>query len=186
MRKIPTLFQRDFSPSSGGKYVSPEPHPDCEWVLDGEGVATRKWDGTCVKISYTGSVMQVHTRREVKPGQVAPDDFVLEDTDSTTGKMQGWVPLASSSWGRLVAQALDTQSVWEAGTYELCGPKVNGNPEGFDRHLLIPHGKHVLMDVPRSFSGLWHFLLQDALGIEGIVFYRANGQMAKIKARDFR
>ena len=45
MHKIPTLFRRD---PDDRKRVLPEANPACQWVLDGEGTPTRKYDGTCV------------------------------------------------------------------------------------------------------------------------------------------
>ena len=47
MNKIPTLFVRD--PENMSR-VTREVTPGCEWVLAGEGVATRKWDGTNVLV----------------------------------------------------------------------------------------------------------------------------------------
>ena len=43
MKKIPSLFKRDYE---GARFVYDEVVPGCEWVLDGEGVATVKYDGT--------------------------------------------------------------------------------------------------------------------------------------------
>ncbi len=75
---------------------------------------------------------------------------------------------------------------WPDGTYELVGPKVQGNPDRFEFHLLIPHGRGPagkIEDVPRTFDGLRDWLAtQD---IEGIVFHHGDGRMAKIKGRDF-
>ena len=52
MEKIPTVFVRD--DATNRKHVRDEVHPACGWVLAGEGVATRKFDGTCVlAVSYT-------------------------------------------------------------------------------------------------------------------------------------
>lgn len=51
VRKIPTLFQRD---PADRKHVLPQVNPDAEWVLDGEGIATRKYDGTCVSWTASG------------------------------------------------------------------------------------------------------------------------------------
>ena len=47
MKKIPTLFIRD---ASNPKFVTREVNPECQWVIDGEGVATRKWDGSACLI----------------------------------------------------------------------------------------------------------------------------------------
>ena len=46
MRKIPTLFVREFLPNHK-IIITDQVAPGCEWVLAGEGVATRKLDGTC-------------------------------------------------------------------------------------------------------------------------------------------
>jgi len=59
---------------------------------------------------------------------------------------------------------------------------VNGNPEGFEGHVLIPHGEHPL-DAPRTFDGLREWLA--TAGVEGVVWHHADGRMVKIKARDF-
>ena len=44
MRKIQSLFMRNYE---GDGQVRDEIVPGSEWVANGEGVATRKWDGTC-------------------------------------------------------------------------------------------------------------------------------------------
>ena len=43
MKKIISLFQRNYE---GDRLVRDELVPGAEWVAAGEGVATRKWDGT--------------------------------------------------------------------------------------------------------------------------------------------
>ena len=73
------------------------------------------------------------------------------------------------------------------GTYEACGPKIATrlglNTEGFDRHVLIPHGKDVLEDCPRTFGPLMEYLRDKS--IEGIVWHHPDGRMVKIKKPDF-
>lgn len=68
------------------------------------------------------------------------------------------------------------------GIYELCGPKVQGNAEKFERHVLIPHGREVL-DAPRTYDELKAWLADK--DIEGIVWHHPDGRMVKIKKRDF-
>ena len=68
MKKIPTVFRRD---PDDMRHVTSEVHPDCQWVLDGEGTPTRKYDGTCVMFDGT----RWWARREVKPGKTAPNGF---------------------------------------------------------------------------------------------------------------
>lgn len=182
MRKIPTVFRRD---PDDLKHVLPEVNPSCEWVLAGEGVATRKYDGTCVLVR--GGAM--FARREVKPGKPPPPDFELVETDPATGKSVGWVPVTDApeyarhweAWNHGPPRWAGEK--WEDGTYELCGPKVNGNPEGFERHDLVPHGS-VEVDAPRSFEGLREALLAQPC-IEGVVWHHPDGRMAKLKRRDF-
>lgn len=176
MRKIPTLFKRD---PEDMKHVLREVHPDCQWVLDGEGVPTRKFDGTCVKLMPWGTWW---ARREVKPGKEVPPNFVAEQTDETTGKTVGWEPAHQSSFWKYLEEAT-AGNEFEAGTYELCGPKINGNPEGFSRHVIIRHGVEKLDDVPRDYDGLAKWLLETEF--EGIVWHHPDGRMAKLKKRDF-
>ena len=40
MKKMPTLFIREFAPNGGILRVTEEVTPGCEWVLNGEGVPT--------------------------------------------------------------------------------------------------------------------------------------------------
>lgn len=49
MKKIPTLFERIYE---GHRIVgiTPKVTPGMEWVLNGEGIATVKWDGACCAI----------------------------------------------------------------------------------------------------------------------------------------
>lgn len=192
MRKIPTLFARDWD--GDRRYVLPEVVPDCEWVISGEGVPTRKYDGTCVM--FDGE--HWWARREVKAGKPAPEGFVPLETDDETGKTVGWEPIEQSAFARWHAEAVENAGApgvsWIKGTYELIGPKVNGNPEGCGKHLLMEHlgpDVHVSLtgypprnDVPRDFAALAEWL--HAHPYEGIVWHHPDGRMAKIKKRDFR
>lgn len=176
MKKIKTLFVRD---SEDRRYVTPQVEPGCEWVVNGEGTATRKFDGTCVR--FDGA--QWWARREVKAGKSAPVDFVPEQHDHTTGKTVGWEPAANSAFATFIAEAVEREQRSAPGTYELCGPKVNGNPEGFPHHVLVTHGA-VALDAPRDFDGLRTWLSN--YHYEGIVWHHPDGRMVKIKKRDFR
>lgn len=185
MKKIPTLFVRD---AEDRQYVTREVNPGCEWVIAGEGVATVKWDGTCVSLDWSGVWW---ARREVKPGKPYPDVFVEEQHDPVTGKSVGWEPIEQSPFRKFHAEAVAAElRALEAGTYELVGPKVQGNPSGFDGHLLIRHGWAPLTlrvdaeKAPRDYDGLRAWL--HARDHEGLVFHHEDGRMVKIKAKDFR
>jgi hypothetical protein len=179
MKKIPTIFLRDFD--GNPKYVTREPNPECAWVFAGEGAATRKYDGTCVMLDEDGAWW---ARREVKPGKTPPPGFVALATDEETGKTVGWEPVEQSSFAKYHAEALgNPHERRSVGTYELIGPKINRNPEVAEEHLLIPHADAQPIDPPRDFDGLAEWL--HSRPYEGVVWHHLDGRMAKIKKRDF-
>jgi uncharacterized protein DUF5565 len=176
VQKIPTLFVRD---PSDLKRVIRAVHPACQWVIDGEGEPTRKYDGTCVRLDEAGAWW---ARREVKPGKPAPAGFVAVQRDPATGKTVGWEPIEQSAFAKFFAEARTGQEV--PGTYELCGPKVNANPEDYPDHALVRHATADVLDgVPRDFDGLMAWLL-DHPQYEGLVWHHPDGRMAKLKRRD--
>ncbi|WP_042414813.1 RNA ligase 1 family protein [Streptacidiphilus anmyonensis] len=185
MRKIPTLFRRD---PDDRAHVLPEGNPVCQWVFDGEGVATRKFDGTCVMLDAQG---EWWARREVKPGRTPPPNYVPVETDEVTGKTMGWEPVAQSAFAKFHAEALANTTLREGltGTFELVGPKINGNPERVGTHRLVEHATALTVDVPElTFDGVRAAVLAlaDADGCEGVVWHHPDGvRFAKIKARDF-
>jgi hypothetical protein len=189
MRKIISLFQRNYD---GDRLVRDEVVPGAEWVLAGEGVATRKLDGTCCMVRDG----KLYKRYEVKVGKTPPANFEpANEVDEVTGKQQGWVPVGDGpedawhreAWAR-EEEVYGTSGHWppEDGTFELVGPKVQGNPEGFTAHRIIRHGDDLLVwppVPPRDYEGLKQYLAtQD---IEGIVWHHPDGRMVKIKKRDF-
>lgn len=177
MKKIPTLFLRD---PDDRAHVLSTVNPAAAWVLNGEGIATRKHDGTSVLIR-DGAVFR---RYELKPDKTPPPGFEPADrVDPNTGKQPGWVPVGEEPESKWHRQAIARQDNWDDGTYELIGPKIQGNPEGRERHVLVRHGSVPIPAAPRDFAGLQDFLL--AHSYEGIVWHHPDGRMAKLKRRDF-
>ena len=179
MKKIISLFCRNYDTDY---LVRDEVVPGAEWVLAGEGVATRKHDGTCCLIK-DGKLFKRH---EVKRGKTPPEDFVpTNPVDPKTGKQQGWLPVGDGPEDKYHREALedDISPHEKDGTYELVGPKIQGNPEGVEFYFLIRHGLAVDEDCPRDFDGIKEYLRgQD---IEGIVWHHSDGRMVKIKKKDF-
>ena len=178
MEKIPTLFLRD--PSTNLRTLTREIHPGCEWVAAGEGVATRKFDGTCAMIRDG----ELFKRREVRRGKIRPILFELVSYDPITGKTVGWCPVGNGPEDKWFHEAF--ADLWPRicdGTYELVGPKIQGNPEKYSKHTLVPHGAQVLEGVPTDWDGLRDWLSE--CEYEGVVWHHPDGRMAKIKARDF-
>ena len=180
MRKIPTLYLR----TEDRKGVINEVNPGCEWVLNGEGRATRKIDGTCILIRREGNTVNVFARREVKHGKNPPPNFEQVNYDEVTGKMIGWEPFEQSGFKMLILEALDRYPDITSGTYELIGPKINGNPEKAGAHFLVRHGEVTLCNLPRTFDELRTYLLGHPEA-EGIVWHHPDGRMVKLKRRDF-
>lgn len=180
MRKIPTLFLRDEKTHQ----LLDEVNPEAQWVVAGEGVATRKFDGTPVLIQDGKAYKRFELKANVinKPegwwaAQSAPDPI--------TGGWPGWVPISAEDPADAYFQeALSRVDNLPNGTYEVLGPKVNGNPEGWWTHELIRHGMDRLSEAPpRNFDGLRAYLA--ANDIEGIVWHHPDGRMVKIKGKDF-
>lgn len=184
MEKIPTLFVRQFDEK--GKAIFPitsEITNGCEWVLDGEGIATRKWDGTCCLIQDG----EIYKRFDYKVGRTLPDGAIpcQEKADENTGHFPHWVKCdANNPADKWHIKAFEKQLDLPTGTYELCGVHFQKNVDGLcdDGDVLIPHGKESL-EVERTFEGIRSYLEQNE--IEGIVFHRGNGEMCKIKRSDF-
>lgn len=190
MRKIISLFQRNYD---GDRLVRDEVVPGAEWVLAGEGTATRKWDGTCCMVRDG----KLYKRYDAKQGKQPPAGFEpAQDADPTTGHWPGWLPVGDGPEDRWHREARERgHAIAEGagsfgrvvdltdGTYELCGPKVQGNPDGFTGHYLVRHGEAALPDAPRDYAGLKAYLADR--DIEGIVWHHPDGRMVKIKAKDF-
>lgn len=214
MRKIPTLFVRDYS-DPRRPILTDQVAPGCEWVLAGEGVARRKWDGTAVLVRRDGLAVNGYARRTVAADRYTPAGFLVVETDPNTGHTFGWEPIAQTGYRRAFEQALSEYKYEDTivdvitdgrgnihahhgtpgpgilpGTYELVGPRINANPEHLERHHLIRHDTaEPVQFAPRrlSFRALRGCMVQLAdMGIEGVVWHHPDGRrMAKLKVRDF-
>lgn len=180
MQKMPCLFVRDFSTRP---YVTTqEVTKGCEWVLSGEGTPTRKWDGTAVLVRE-GSL---YARYDCKRGRQPPEGFepCQSDPDPVTGHWPGWVRVVDQPQFKWHLQAFTAVPDLPPGTYELCGPKVNANPEKLDEHKLLRHGSGEIQPLKeRSFVGIREYLNQNCM--EGLVFHHPDGRMCKIRRGDF-
>ena len=166
MQKIPTMFVRDETVK--GHPVTNQIKPECQWVLDGEGIATMKIDGTNVKIENG----QLFKRQ--KPKERDYDDAAYVPCDrANSGDQWAW-------------KAFDADTGKSDGIYELIGPKIQGNPQGVEHHQLVcvvPPSTVLSVNVPaRDFDALRGWLSEHIA--EGIVFHHPDGRKAKIKRRD--
>ena len=158
----------------------------CEWVLDGEGAASEKVDGSCCAI--IGGVF--YRRCDAKAGRRVPDGGIpcQRSPDPATGHWPYWVPVKeyprAGGPDKWLVRAYNN-SVWnrEDGTYEAVGLHFQANPYGLDDDFLERHGRIRIEDCPRDFDGIREYLRTHE--IEGIVWRREDGKMCKIKRRDF-
>lgn len=93
MKKIPTLFEREFFPCHKVK-ITDRVTPGCEWVLAGEGVATRKLDGTCTMVK-DGKLFK---RYDAKNGKPVPANAIpcQPEADPVTGHLPCWMPISDT------------------------------------------------------------------------------------------
>ena len=180
MKKIPSLFKRDHE---GTRLVYDVVVEGCEWVQDGKGVPTEKIDGTCCLIEGG----KLFKRYDAKNGRTPPAGFIpTGDADPVTGHHTGWLPVGEGPEDQWHREAFATIPDRESGTYELIGPKVQGNPYIQVQHSLIRHGSVLLgLDVPTDFHGVRDWL-EEQPGIEGVVWHHPDGERScKVKRRDW-
>lgn len=176
MQKIISLFQRNYE---GDRQVRDEVVPGAEWVINGEGVATRKWDGTCCMIKDG----QLFKRYDAKHGKTPPVGFIpAQNPDPITGHWPGWLQVGDGPEDQWFRAGYNNSPKVEDGTYELVGPRINQGKDGFNAHTLIRHGDEII-DAPRTFAELKDWFADQ--NIEGIVWHHPDGRMVKIKKKDF-
>jgi hypothetical protein len=192
MKKISTLYKKDPNDLS---MVINEIAPENKWVIDGEGIPTRKFDGTATAI-IDG---ELYKRYDVKKGKQVPANAIpCQEPDEITGHWPHWIKCYRSNpadkwhfegFENMLKTAIVTANFDPKkfdGTYELCGEKLQGNPEHLTGHILVKHGIEVLPVTDFSFEGLKNYLSNPELDIEGIVFHHKNdGRMCKIRKCDF-
>jgi len=129
MKKMATLFKRDYETH----LVHDEVTTGCEWVIEGEGIATEKFDGTACMIQdgkfykrYDRKLTKsAHQRKRQYPDFVpGVDDFKPKPPvwiacehkpDTNTGHWPGWIPVGDSREDERFWQAFDEQLLCEHG-----------------------------------------------------------------------
>lgn len=186
MKKIPTLFEREFKDHNVIK-ILPKVHPGMEWVFEGYGIATVKYDGSCCAV-IDG---KFYKRYDCKKGKVPPEGFIpCCEPDAITGHWPGWVKVdennPSDKWfvtAYEMTVMLENHGMkLSDGTYEAVGRCFQNNPYNFTSNKLIKHGKEIV-EVERTFEGIKKYLSEHE--IEGLVFWKDGIPQCKIKRSDF-
>ena len=187
MKKMPTLFQREFDHHRVVNITDQLTSPELAWVLAGEGIATEKIDGACCAL-IGGQFYKRYDAKKNKQGilkQPPVGALPCDVPDPVTGHWPHWVPVdeanAADQW--FIAAKVNTPGELTDGTYEAIGPHFNGNPHQLEQDMLVRHGEKIIQLENRSFEGIRTYLEQHC--IEGIVFWKDDMPGCKIKRRDF-
>lgn len=174
MKKIPTLFERIYE---NHKVIGITNNiiPGMEWVLNGEGDATVKVDGSCCSI-ING---ELYKRYGAKKGKKPPIGAIpCCEPDSVTKHWPHWVKCnkdnAADKW--FITAFENSTYLLADGTYEAIGKHFQGNPYNYINDTLYPHGSDKI-DVERTFDGIKEYL--STHNIEGIV----SGKMENLNAK---
>ncbi len=188
MKKIPTLFEREFK---NHKVVGiyPKVTSGLEYILKDENViATIKFDGSCCAI-ING---ELYKRYDAKKGRKVPEGAIsCCDPDPITGHHPHWVKCdINNPADKWFIKAYNDLRISEKeiddGTYEAIGRHFNGNPYDLGDDILIKHG---CCRIPQSdlnelsFESIKKCLENNK--IEGIVFWKDKKPVCKIKRTDF-
>jgi len=184
MKKIPTLFEREFINHEVVKVLD-KVTKGLEWVLEGEGIATLKFDGSCCAV-ING---ELYKRYDAKNGKPVPQGAIpcQDKPDAITGHFPCWLKCSSDNksdvwFMRAFEQAKNLYEVVD-GTYEAIGLHFQANPYHLGDDVLVKHGTTII-DLPdRSYNGIRQYLKDNY--IEGIVFWKDGEPKCKIKRSDF-
>lgn len=183
MKKIPTLFEREFK---NHKVVGIKPvfTEGTEEVIKGGCVPTIKFDGSCCAV-IDG---KFYKRYDCKKGKQPPKEAIpCCEPDPVTGHWPHWMPVDESNPAdKWFAQALSNyvkDNDLVDATYEAIGPHFQGNPYDLSEDTLVMHGAEKVTIEDMSFEGLMKWLSEHEE--EGLVFWKDGEPKCKIKRKDF-
>lgn len=186
MEKIKTIFDRDWD---GNRRVIDKPAEGVDLSSLGSMDATEKIDGTNVRITIRNhTVVRAEKRRNpdkiqkvkgiVDPWYMDADEFSPQDKWLFDGiKNTDFSEIPNGEWSG-----------------ELVGKNIQGNPLNLENNIIMffSLGQAPLFEnVPTTYEGLKEWLPKQKskygnnCGIEGIVWHGDDGQMYKIKIKDF-
>lgn len=162
MKKIPTLFVREFTPDHR-KTLTQNVTKGCEAVLRGECSPTTKWDGACCAIIKG----EIYKRYDAKNGKNPPVGAIpcQPEPDPITTHWPHWVKCEEGKpEDKYFFEALEnfksevSEKLFyhlfcvddEIRTLEAVGPAWQSNPHGLPKNTLIVHGADRLDDFAES------------------------------------
>jgi hypothetical protein len=192
MQKIPCLFEREFHGPNKATLLQ-KITPGAEWVIEGMGSASIKYDGTACMVKDG----RLYRRYDAKRGKPAPKDGIActKEADPITGHWPHWIPVtegAESKWHLSAWEDQLRRGKMLDGTYELCGPHFQGNPHKMAEDRFIQHGLVSAPDMPvfpigvtvgYVFETLRRYL--EPRRIEGIVWAHPEYGWVKLRRKDY-
>ena len=208
MKKIPTLFKREFSEDHKVTKVVPEITHGCEAVLEGRCTPTEKLDGAACLVKDGILYKRYDAKRDKNGIQKKPPEGAIpcqEEPDPITGHWPHWVrcgidKVEDKYFIEAYANSLMALSDFSKvdrlpnGTYEAIGPAWQGNPHKLTFNRLKKHGEVDLShsELLQALKGTTPeeavVLIKSYLEIheiEGIVFWLNGEPLCKIKRTDF-
>ena len=203
MKKIKSVFvvRRDI------QMATRDVLPESQWVLNGEGTATIKYDGTPVLIDDKKLYMRwnrklkpvffkkwVRRKEQFQLNNIITEDMFVDLPDGAIRLESGpanitlhypfWVPvIGDNKHEKRFVDAFNALDDKANGTYELIGKDVQGNPYNLNETKLVKHGSEVIAITDLSFNGIKDYF--STLNHEGIVWYHPDGRMAKLRRSHF-
>jgi hypothetical protein len=183
MKKIKTIFDRDWN---GNKKVIDKLIVDFDFST---AVATEKLDGTNVRLTVRNHTL-VRLEKRCNPSALQKakgieEPWYIDADENAPGDKFIWEGARNTD----LSQIPDGE--WSG---EVLGPKIQGNPLNLEKHVVCLFSLNqspVFEDVPITYQELREWLPKQKskygrdCGIEGIVWHGKNGEMVKIKYKDF-
>lgn len=164
--------------------VTDEISKDCEWVFNEDILCVEKLDGTNVSIIIeNGVVTSIFNRTNRIQFIGGTLSKIFTEGINNALEKERFILVDGQLWG------------------ELIGPKINGNPYKLDKHEWIPFEwakKHLSYNswgkYPKDFKNINEWFEKTLFSLyirklregeiafpEGVVFYRSNGEMCKLR-----
>lgn len=184
MKKIPTIFKRE--EKLGGHIVNQYVVNTIEFAT---AKATEKIDGTNVRVTIRkGTAVRLEKRRN--PSKLEKAKGIIEPwyIDASMSAEDKWIQECLK--GTDLSQLPDGE--WSG---EAVGENIQGNPLKLVGHKIVFFSLGqcpVFKNVPTTYDELKEWLpkqkskVGNDCGIEGIVWHCENGDMMKIKTKDFK
>lgn len=182
MKKIPTIFIRE---ERNGGHITKEYFDTFDFS---NAIATEKLDGTNIRVTVRNhAVVRVEKRRN--PSKLEKAKGIIEPwyTDASDSSEDKWI--MESVKGTDFSAIPDGE--WSG---EALGPNIQGNTLNLPTNRVVfftLNQAPILEDAPTTYNELAEWLPKQKskygidCGIEGIVWHCPNGDMMKIKTKDF-